>query len=101
MTKFKHNLFVFYSILKQFGLDPIAFINSFRGLWFYFKTFFKIKKQKGNDSKFNFRSIYPILGDRFSESGTMSGHYFHQDLFVARRIFLNNPKRHLDIGLHR
>lgn len=28
----------------------------------------------------------------------MSGHYFHQDLYVARQIFAANPKNHLDIG---
>ncbi|MBC7886422.1 MAG: DUF268 domain-containing protein [Ferruginibacter sp.] len=28
----------------------------------------------------------------------MAGHYFHQDLFVARKIFNNNPVRHIDIG---
>jgi SAM-dependent methyltransferase len=28
----------------------------------------------------------------------MSGHYFHQDIHVARKIFLNKPIRHLDIG---
>ncbi|RYF91628.1 MAG: DUF268 domain-containing protein [Chitinophagaceae bacterium] len=28
----------------------------------------------------------------------MSGHYFHQDLYVARRIFEHNPKRHVDVG---
>jgi len=28
----------------------------------------------------------------------MSGHYFHQDLLVAQKIFKNNPTRHIDIG---
>jgi SAM-dependent methyltransferase len=28
----------------------------------------------------------------------MSGHYFHQDLFVARKIFEEKPVRHVDIG---
>jgi len=41
---------------------------------------------------------YPILGDRYASSGTASGHYFHQDLLVARKIFLAAPQRHVDIG---
>jgi len=41
---------------------------------------------------------YPILGDRYATSGTASGHYFHQDLLVARKIFRANPQRHVDIG---
>ncbi|MBU1785276.1 MAG: DUF268 domain-containing protein [Candidatus Omnitrophica bacterium] len=42
--------------------------------------------------------LYPSLDDRFSESGNAKGHYFHQDLLIARRIHLNNPKIHGDIG---
>jgi len=38
------------------------------------------------------------LDDRFDQSGTASGHYFHQDLLVASRIFINNPEKHVDIG---
>lgn len=41
---------------------------------------------------------YPVLGDRYASSGTASGHYFHQDLLVARKIFLATPQRHVDIG---
>jgi SAM-dependent methyltransferase len=41
---------------------------------------------------------YPILGDRYASSGNASGHYFHQDLLVAQKIFLANPRKHVDIG---
>jgi SAM-dependent methyltransferase len=44
------------------------------------------------------RGIYPCLGERAQQSGTASGHYFHQDLLVARRIFERQPEKHLDIG---
>ena len=40
----------------------------------------------------------PILDDRFSQAGSASGHYFHQDLLVARRVFEQEPERHLDVG---
>ena len=33
-----------------------------------------------------------------TESGTMSGHYFHQDLFIAKKVFNENPNHHVDIG---
>ena len=88
----------FLTILKLFGFDPIVLIFTLRGFKFYFQDYSKIKKQKGLDSKFKFGRKFLILNERFSESGTMSGHYFHQDLFVARKIFISNPKRHIDIG---
>jgi SAM-dependent methyltransferase len=28
----------------------------------------------------------------------MEGHYFHQDLLIAQKIFQSNPTRHIDIG---
>jgi SAM-dependent methyltransferase len=94
----KYILKSIYSTLRSFGFDPIIFINAMRGIPFYLNDRIKIKKQKGKDSNFYFGRNYPILGERFSESGTMSGHYFHQDLFVARKIFNNNPNKHVDIG---
>lgn len=84
--------------MRLFGFDPKRFINSTRGLGFYFRDYSIIKKQKGTDSAFYFGRRYPILGERFSKSGVMSGQYFHQDLLVARKIYLNNPPHHLDIG---
>lgn len=83
---------------RLFGFDIIVFVNAIRGLGFYFRDYSRIRKLKGTDTDFPFGKSYPILGDRFTESGTMKGHYFHQDLFVARLIFKNNPLRHIDIG---
>jgi len=34
----------------------------------------------------------------FRKAETASGHYFHQDLLVAGKIFKNNPIKHVDIG---
>lgn len=58
----------------------------------------EIKRQKGNDSTFPFGKNRWILKERFEESGTMSGHYFHQDLYIASKVFQAAPLRHVDIG---
>jgi SAM-dependent methyltransferase len=87
-----------YEFLKLMGIDPLVFITTIRGLGFYLKDLNEIKRQKGSDNSFHFGRTYPILHERFSASGTMSGHYFHQDLFVAQKVFDNNPIRHIDIG---
>lgn len=54
--------------------------------------------QKSNDKSFPFGFPFPILIEKFSDAGTMSGHYFHQDLLVAKKIYKNNPHKHIDIG---
>jgi SAM-dependent methyltransferase len=84
--------------INLFGLNPIVFFRSIFGFFFIIRDYYNLKKQKGKDSSFYFGSFYPVLSERFSDSGTMSGHYFHQDLYVASRIFINNPIKHLDIG---
>jgi len=39
-----------------------------------------------------------VYTDFSSTAGTASGHYFHQDLYMARKIFENMPKEHYDLG---
>jgi hypothetical protein len=39
-----------------------------------------------------------MFADYDEQAGSVSGHYFHQDLLVASFIYDNNPKRHVDIG---
>jgi len=44
------------------------------------------------------RRSLSFSGDRFSEAGATKGHYFCQDLFVAKQVFAANPVRHIDVG---
>lgn len=39
-----------------------------------------------------------ILSDYSDVAGTSKGHYFHQDLLVARLIYEHQPSRHVDVG---
>ena len=68
-----------------------------RNYSFYNRDLKELIKQKGADTTFFFGKKYSI-DERFAESGIMSGHYFHQDLLVARKLFNANPQRHVDIG---
>lgn len=96
-------LFFFKYIYRKlifFGFDPKKFLSSINPknrIWV--NSDFKIfKKQKGQDKSFKLRNNWPVYTDKNDEGGTMKGHYFHQDLYAARLIFKNNPKKHLDIG---
>ncbi|PYR91011.1 MAG: hypothetical protein DMF84_18860 [Acidobacteria bacterium] len=42
--------------------------------------------------------LEPVLTDFAAEAGIARGHYFHQDLWAARRIFARRPRQHVDIG---
>lgn len=41
---------------------------------------------------------FPILTDRYESAGFARGHYFHQDLWAARKIFQQRPVEHVDVG---
>ena len=96
MKQFLHST---YNLLEAFGVDPLKTIYALRGLPAYFRDLKALKEQRrASARKFTSGRPYPRLGDRFEDSGTAKGHYFHQDLLVARRINLNNPQRHVDVG---
>jgi SAM-dependent methyltransferase len=84
--------------LKIFGFDTHKLIQALKGISFYRRDLKTLLTQKNHDQLFPISEKFPILDERFTPSGTMSGHYFHQDLLVARKILENKPKRHVDIG---
>ena len=73
-------------------------LSIMRGMGWYFSDLFKIRKQLKQQSNFQVSSLYPILSDKFDHAGVMKGHYFHQDLLIAKKIYQNGPKKHVDIG---
>lgn len=94
----KHKIHFLHKIFIALGINFYTLFCAIKGIPIYFKNYFILKKQTKNYNKFLISSIYPILGEQFMESGIMKGHYFHQDLLVARKIFLRNPIKHIDIG---
>jgi SAM-dependent methyltransferase len=72
-------------------------ISTIKSCFFYLRSLQEIKRQAA-DNLFPFGKLYPCIEDRFKQSGDALGHYFHQDLLVANKIFLNKPVRHVDIG---
>lgn len=96
--KLKRRFYLWYHYLRQIGLDPLATFDFIRGIGFYVRDYFRLTISKGKDKTFPMKRWFPILGERFLSSGTMRGHYFHQDLYIAKRIFESKPEHHLDIG---
>jgi SAM-dependent methyltransferase len=48
--------------------------------------------------RLRWNELYPILHERFESAGVASGHYFHQDLWAAKKIYERRPQRHIDVG---
>lgn len=62
------------------------------------KEFLQQESQRDSKADFPVASNYFIFGERSADAGEASGHYFHQDLLVAREIFERKPERHVDVG---
>ena len=88
----------FIILLNSMGINLKAFFIFWKELPSVYKDYRKLKKQKGNNTDFFFGRSHIITKDKHASSGIMSGHYFHQDLLIARKIFLANPVKHVDIG---
>ena len=44
------------------------------------------------------RNAHLILIDFGEDAESAAGHYFHQDLWAARKVFEQRPSRHVDVG---
>lgn len=58
----------------------------------------QFKKQANGDLSFPISKLNPCYFDATDNAGSISMHYFWQDLHVAQLIHRNNPAKHIDIG---
>ncbi len=86
-------------LLINFGLDLRVTYNTIKGLPLFIKSSLNLLSfiVRNDSSDFKLK-LFPILSDAKSNSGITKGHYFHQDLWAARKIFKNKPSSHIDVG---
>jgi len=83
----------------QFFFNPFKPLNNWRALPFFIKNLYVYNTTKPITSfKISFKDIYYTSGDRYSSSGSVKHHYFHQDLWAARYLFRQGVKEHVDVG---
>lgn len=80
--------------LRQFGLDPLTFLNSVKNVPWYLVTLVRFSLKNQHVSIV----ALPTLADRGAESGAADGHYFWQDLICARWIHEQKKAIHFDVG---
>jgi hypothetical protein len=88
------------SALILFGVNVRQGVLAARGLGPFFADLRAYKRAVRGQGSIPppLGKLYPCLTDRYASSGTAGGHYFHQDLLVARRVFARNPAVHVDVG---
>jgi len=94
-----HSLKILYLTLVQFGIHPLNTISFFRGLLIYiYQAVQFYLKSRILEQSLSVSSPYPCVVDRYQSAGSISNHYFHQDLWAAQKVYRNNPVHHIDIG---
>ena len=98
-TSLRSYLRTLHNWVTIWGVNPITTLNTLRGLPFYFRDLWVLRGQrKASARPFDFGPAFICVGEKFAEGGVAKGHYFHQDLLVARRIHQHGPQRHVDVG---
>lgn len=89
-----------YQDMRSFGLDPQQMLRAVRGLGPTILQDRQYRRQAvaKSGATFPVRRRFYIFGEGSESGGTAKGHYFHQDLVVARDIFSRAPRRHIDVG---
>jgi hypothetical protein len=82
-----------YTFCRNMGFDPSYIWSYARFTRRYIHDYILFKKEGGSITH-----RHPILVDMLDEAGVASGHYFHQDLLIASRVFKANPREHVDVG---
>lgn len=82
--------------LNALGLAPDQFRAGALSLPSYLRQYRMFRR--ASRPEWRVSANFPMLHDRRSAGGVASGHYFHQDLAVARRIYERRPPVHGDIG---
>jgi SAM-dependent methyltransferase len=87
-------------ILGVVGINPLSVGMGIRVLPKYIRDILKYTSaySAGDSFKIHFHHLHPCLSDLNADAGVAKGDYFHQDLWMAKKIFENQPEKHWDIG---
>jgi len=87
------------SILRPFALKLLNLgFDSTKILSYKFYPRFRSDKSQWLKQGGMITRSFMFLSDYSDSAGNAKGHYFHQDLLVAKLINEHNPKRHIDIA---
>lgn len=81
------------------GFSPGLLLTAIKEVPYFLGSFYKYQRLNENASfRISLRHLFPVLSDRRASAGVAGGHYFHQDLWAARKIHARAPVSHIDIG---
>ena len=94
-----HTLKRVHAVGHHFGIDPVQFIIATLSIPRFLKAMLTYRRAwDGGRFPLRISHLRPLTSDWLDTAGVAEGHYFHQDLWAARKVFEARPKQHIDIG---
>lgn len=92
------------SLSRRFGFDPLRMAFAISDIPRSVRTALRYKNLQtsagsgGTQFPLRARSLNMCLGEHRESAGRLDPHYFHQDIWAARKIHQRQPASHVDIG---
>lgn len=86
-----------YRLLRLAGVDPLQTFDFVRGAPRFLRDVARYRATS-DERSIPIDEWEPHVDDWFEPAGEVGGHYFHQDLWVARRLRAASPDEHVDVG---
>jgi len=88
----------FHFLMCAYGINFHRLAYYLFGLPGFIIDFLKFRKHLKKSGENIVIEYMPCLYEKKKSAGSMSGHYFHQDLYIASQVFKKDPQKHLDVG---
>jgi hypothetical protein len=86
-------------VFSAIFFDPRKLINKFKALPIYFSNIYHYSKGIKKDAlSLEFWKLRFYTSDRFSNAGSVSGAYFFQDIWAAKKVYESKVNLHVDVG---
>jgi glycosyltransferase involved in cell wall biosynthesis/SAM-dependent methyltransferase len=94
-STFKHLAKRINTVMRSVGIDLASMMAAAMGLPHYVRNLFRVALTKRQAWPL---LLTPTLSDRYKSAGVANGHYFHMDLWAARKVRSLNPRSLVDVG---
>ena len=88
-----------YILFSDWFFHPGAIWRRWRGVPYFLANARRYRSLHSSE-RFPFRlaDVYYRSHDRFDDAGPLAYHYFHQDLWAARKVYDSATREHVDVG---
>jgi SAM-dependent methyltransferase len=88
-----------YLLTSMFFVDPLEPVTKWRGLRYFVGNARRYQRSNTRPAfRFRLAEVWFRSYDRFAPAGSLTFHYFHQDLWAAEYLYARGIRSHVDAG---